>query len=368
MPCGPPQTSVPHGRPSPNLGFSPDPSGGAVTQSRGPHLPTQGPQPPAQSPGSGWSAPGLCVCGSEPQATAAPQEAVQSGLLLFVSEEQSPLEPAGFRSCLPFLSQTAPLLQLLVTTRAEPPPGSRFRPRRGVRRLDRRRHCLPRGGVTPHRVRAQTHTTAPPPSDALRLFHPAAEERGSERAVLEAPALRPGRPRALVLSWGRSAPTVPRARPCLSPGTPGPSARGVSTRMETRPSADPCPPHRQKHGRPALQFPGVPGRVPWSLVHPTQRSSSLNSPLTYQKTVLHVRQSGSGPDAPARRKGSWELCASVPRMRPSRGAPQALLCGGSRGLPVGGGSVRQRELLALRRSAGPPLTFVPPSRPSARGG
>lgn len=61
-PCGPPQTSVPHGRPSPNLGFSPDPSGGAVTPSRCPRLPTQGPPRPPHKAQTPAGPPLACVC------------------------------------------------------------------------------------------------------------------------------------------------------------------------------------------------------------------------------------------------------------------------------------------------------------------
>ena len=75
------------------------------------------------------------------------------------------------------------------------------------------------------------------------------------------------------------------------------------------------------------------------------------------------------PGAPARRKGSWELWASVTRMRASRSAPRAILCGS--GLSVGGGSVRHSGPSSVRRSAPhlcATLATLSSGRPSPRPG
>lgn len=158
------------------LALAPTPRVGRLHRPSACTLPPKGPLPPAQSPGSVRPAPGTCLptprarsllppgrCEllPEPQVTAAPQEGVKRGLRVFLSEEKGPLAPVRLCSCFPFLAQTAP-----HSCFWSPPAWSlllrnRFQPRRGVQGLDRRQHCPPRGGITPHRARAQTHTTTP---------------------------------------------------------------------------------------------------------------------------------------------------------------------------------------------------------------
>ena len=159
------------------------------------------------------------------------------------SKARSPRVSAAL--CLPFHRQRVSCS--FWSPPREPPPGA-IPPRRPPPALS-----APRWRHTPLGDRR-------PSSGALGLLHPAAEGRGSERAALAAPALRPAGPAPTVPSPRGEAPGQRPA--CLSPGTPGPSARGVSTRTETRPSADPCPPDRQKQGRPAPQLPGAPAGCP----------------------------------------------------------------------------------------------------------
>ena len=93
-----------------------------------------------------------------------------------------------------------------------------------------------------------------------------------------------GQPRALAPSRSGPRPQYPalreapsQAQRCLSPRTPGPSARqGLYVDGQAAVCRRPQPPSEAWLA--TLQFPGVPGNVPWRVVSPTHRSSSRNSP------------------------------------------------------------------------------------------
>ncbi|XP_069413131.1 uncharacterized protein [Ovis canadensis] len=226
-------------------------------------------------------------------------------------------------------------------TCAEPPPGTDSSTG-GRPRTRRRRHCAPRGGATPRRARARTHTTTAASSDA-RASSSIAEKPEVLEARARAPGARPSRSGPARAAPGPHGAAPSRAQRRRSPRAPGPSARGLHADGQ----AATIPRPHQKRALPSRS--GGPGQ---GALEPHQPHSEAVQPELSTLTRL------CGTPAPPPRRGAKApgSGARASRACAHPAAPRAPSFVAA-ALSVGGGSVRRSGFV------GPPVRPPPLCHP-----